>query len=89
MAARGPGKRALKAEREARRAQLSTRLADLLRALGLGASASAELLALAREDRTEGVRAALARHSGASEGDMRRRREAEALLADLAALTEP
>lgn len=89
MAARGYGKRVQKAQTEARRAELSARLADLLRALGLGASASGELLALARGGRREDLRAALARHSGASEGDVRRRGEAEALVGELAALPDP
>ncbi|MFN8010540.1 MAG: hypothetical protein U0P81_03965 [Holophagaceae bacterium] len=87
MAERRPGKRALKAQREARRAELSARLADLLRALGLGASALADLVAAAEADEA-GARALLARHAGRTAGDERRIGEALAVARDLAALQE-
>lgn len=86
MPVKAPGKRALKAQAEARRAELSARLADLLRALGLGASAMAEIVAAARSDEA-GARALLARHAGRTSGDERRIGEALAVAKDLAALT--
>ncbi len=87
MAAKPPGKRALKAQREAKRAELSVRLADLLRALGLGASSAPEVVAALRSG--EGAaRDLLARHAGRTAGDERRIGEALAVAKDLAALSE-
>lgn len=83
-----PGRRALRAQQEARRTELSARLADLLRALGLGASSAPELLGLARAGDLEGLRSALGRYSGRTEAEARRRREAETLALDLAALPD-
>ncbi len=88
MAAKQPGKRALKAQREARRAELSARLADLLRALGHGASAAAGMLELGRAGDAAGLREALAKYSGRTEAELRRQREAEALVLELAGLPE-
>jgi hypothetical protein len=88
MAERRPGKRALKAQREAKRAELSSRLADLLRALGLGASFLPEVLGVLRSGDRDSARALLGRHAGRTEGDERRIGEALAMAEDLAALDE-
>jgi hypothetical protein len=81
-----PGKRALRAEREARRAELAGRLADQLRALGLGASAAPGLIAHGERGEHGEIRQALAAFSGNTEGDQRRRETAERLILELAAL---
>jgi len=87
MAVKKPGKRALRAERETRRAELSARLADLLRALGLGASAAPGLVALGERGELVGIREHLEKFSGNTEGDHRRREAAEQLVMALAALS--
>ena len=88
MAEKKPGKRALRAQAAARRAELEPRLVDLLRALGLGASRAPELLALAKSGELEALRKQLGEYAANTEGDHRRRREAEGLLLELTALTE-
>jgi len=80
------GKRALRAQVEVQRKQLEDRLADLLRALGLGAKAMQGLLDLVAAGDEAGASALLRQFAGKIEGDQRRMAEALRVAKEIVAL---
>lgn len=83
-----PGKRALRAQVEAQRAQLENRLVDLLRALGLGAKSMPGLLARVTEGDEAGAVQLLGQFAGKIEGDQRRMAEALGVAKEIVGLPQ-
>lgn len=82
------GKRALRAQVAVQRKQLEDRLADLLRALGLGAKALQGLVDLVAAGDEAGASTLLRQFAGKIEGDQRRMAEALQVAKEIVALPQ-